>query len=72
MKCDSCITGEACHHRLARVSLPEGRTIEATIVLCEICFAVSNQLQDAIMRIARNGNRIREGSPAETLKPASS
>lgn len=53
MKCDSCITGEAYHRRAARVSLPEGRTIEATLDLCEICFAVATQLQAAVMRIAR-------------------
>jgi hypothetical protein len=53
MKCDSCITGEARHRRTARVSLPEGHTIEATLDLCEICFAVADQLQSAVMRIAR-------------------
>jgi hypothetical protein len=52
MKCDACITGEAHHRRRARVSLDSG-VIESTLDLCEICYAVANNLQDAVLRIHR-------------------
>jgi hypothetical protein len=71
MKCDACITGEARHRRRARVSLDPG-VIESTLDLCEICYAVANNLQDAVMRIDRHEHRIREGDSSKTLQPSPS